>query len=141
MVFFSEEPQSFIVLGTFDIITGRMATMKDLEKEDEAKTAGYFFLKFENGNQTMLNFYDFMSFTHINGTLEAREIVNARRINDSTGEKERQKVLTSYFHLTHPTAFKFNQNFILSTEVYKSYCVSQHRWPFVTAESVLESPD
>ena len=118
-MFFPKKGGELVVLGTYDLITGRMASLKDLEATEEAKSAGYFFLKFKDDKQTSLHFYDFMTFTNIQGTMQAREIVNARVVNDSTGEKEKHKVLTAYFHLTQPVAMMSGGNYILSTEVYK----------------------
>ncbi|MDP2723005.1 MAG: hypothetical protein Q8O72_09625 [Bacteroidales bacterium] len=128
--FFPKRGGELVVLGTYDMITGRMASLKDLDETDEAKSAGYFFLKFKGDVQTALNFYDFMQFSNIKGTMEAREIVNARSVKDSTGEREKHKVVMASFHLTQPLAIKANQQYILSTEVYKPYYQTETRMDY-----------
>ncbi|MFA5417852.1 MAG: hypothetical protein WC341_05280 [Bacteroidales bacterium] len=128
--FFPKRGGELVVLGTYDLITGRMASLKDLDETGEAKSAGYFFLKFKGGVQTVLNFHDFMQFSNIKGTMEAREIVNARSLKDSTGETEKHKVVTASFHLTRPVALKSNQEYILSAEVYKPYYQTETRMDY-----------
>jgi len=117
--FFTNNASQLVAIGTYDWVTGRMASLKDFENTEEAKTAGFFFLKFDDNQQTVLNFYDFITFQHIQGTVESREIVSTRAINDSTGEREKQKVVTAFFHLVKPRAIEHNGQYFLSAEVYK----------------------
>lgn len=117
--FFPKGNDQLIVLGSYDIITGRMGSLKDIEQTDEARSAGFFFLRFDGGQQSVLNFFDFMQFNHIQGATEAREIVNTRVRNDSTGEREKQKVVTSYLHLIDPDGTSFENKYYLTAEVYK----------------------
>jgi hypothetical protein len=128
--FFPKENQQLIILGSYDIITGRMASLKDMDKSDDPRSAGFFFLKFEGAQQTKLNFFDFMAFKNIQGTMEAREIVNTRMRNDSTGEKEKQKVVTAYYHLSESVGATSDNKYYLSTEVYKPYYRTETRMDY-----------
>lgn len=129
-VFFPKKGGDLVVLGSYDIISGRMASLKDLDKTDEAKGAGYYFLKFEGNEQQTLNYFDFLTFSNINGTMEAREIVNKRMYNDSTGTKEKNKVVTAFFNLTQPSALMMGDNYVISTEVYKPYYRTETRMDY-----------
>ncbi len=128
--FFTNSASQLVVLGTYDWVSGRMASLKDFEDNEEAKTAGFFFLKFVNNQQTVLFFYDFVAFKNIKGTMESREIVNMRTINDSTGEREKQKVIAAFFHLSKPTALEHNDQYFLSAEVYKPHYRTETRMDY-----------
>jgi len=128
--FFTSSTSQLVILGTYDMMSGRMASLKDFEDNEEAKTAGFFFLKFVNNQQTVLNFYDFVAFKNINGTMESREIVNTRTINDSTGEREKQKVVTAFLHLSKPTGLEYNGQYFLSAEVYKPHYRTETRMDY-----------
>lgn len=115
------------VFGTYDIITQRVSSFKDLVDPDEAKSAGMYYLEFEKGTQTKLKFYDFLSFDNIYGSLSNRSV----EYKKSAGEgKSQEKKLTAYYYLFDPQVMKPNNQYIFSVEVYKPYYTTETRMDY-----------
>ncbi len=116
--FFPNYPEHLVVVGSYDIVAGRMASLKDVRDIETARSAGFYFLKFENTTQTTINYFDFLNFTQLQGAEKQPEVINARTVVDSTGAKEKQRVLTSFFHLTEAVALSMNGEYIVSAEIF-----------------------
>ena len=117
------------VFGTYDMITGRQASVKDLgEEPDEAKSAGLFYLEFENDVQTKLNYFDFLGFENIYGSLGSRSVEYTKGGNQQA--KTDNKMLTAYYFMYQPEVIKVNDQYVFSVEVYKPYYRSETRMDY-----------
>ena len=126
-VFMPEEPGRLVVLGTYDLVTGKQPALKDTEEADEAKGAGLFYLSFDNGKQTSLRFHDFVSFENIYGSLGNRQMEYNKAKADS---KTPGKALTAFYHMLEPRVYRGNDQYIFSVEVYKPYYRSETRMEY-----------
>ena len=117
-LFFPNYPEQLIVVGSYDIVAGRMASLKDVRDTETARSAGFYFVKFENFTQTSFNYFDFLHFNQLQGVTKQPEVVNTRTVIDSTGAKEKQRVLTSFVHLTEAVGLKMNGEYIVSAEIF-----------------------
>ena len=116
-VFVPAADDELIIMGTYDIITGKVSSFRDLEGTDEAKGAGMFFLKFENDVQKAIKFHDFMSFENVYGTLGNRQIDYSKKKDNS--DRGSSKTLTAFYHMLTPEVIKVKDQYIFSVEVYK----------------------
>jgi hypothetical protein len=122
-----EKDNVLTILGTYDIITGRSANLKEVEKDLEANSAGMFFLKFENGVQKNLTFYDFMGFENIYGSMQGREMVYIKDDSDTDEKQKSEKKLSAFFYFNAPSVIELEDQYVLSVEIYKPYYTSETR--------------
>lgn len=127
-IFLQPENNLLRILGTYDILTGRVNSLSDLDNDDIAKGAGMFYLSFENGRQKVLNFYDFLSFDNVYGTLGNRQMEYSRSKNAEDGSSG--KSLTAYYHMYDPRIIRVNDQYVFSVEVYKPYYRSETRMDY-----------
>jgi hypothetical protein len=114
------------IMGTYDVLTGRVNSLEDLENDDIAKGAGLFFLSFENGKQKDLKFHDFLSFDNIYGTLGNRQMDYSKKTNnDGSG-----KSLTAFYYMHEPKIERMNDYYLFSVELYKPYYRSETRMDY-----------
>jgi len=116
------------IFGTYDIITKRVSSFKDVIDSEEAKSAGMFYLQFDNNEQTALKFYDFLNFDNIYGSLGNRKMEYKKVPGDEGNENTKQ--LTAYYHLVDPKVMKINRKYIFSVEVYKPIYTTETRMDY-----------
>ena len=116
-VFVPSKTNELVLMGNYDIITGKVSSFRDLEDTEEAKGAGMYFLKFENDQQKVLKFHDFLSFENVYGTLGNRQMDYSK--NKNSPEKGNSKKLTAFYHMLKPEVFKVKDQYVFSVEVYK----------------------
>jgi len=115
--------------GTYDIITGRNTSFKDLQESEEAKGVGMFFLQFAEGKQQSLKFYDFLSFENVYGSVAGRTMDYSRN-NVSAQDNPSKKNLSALFHFYNPQVFLKNDQYIFSVELYKPYYRTETRMEY-----------
>ncbi len=126
-VFVASESEKLVVLGTYDMVTGKMPSLSDLEETDDAKGAGLYLLSFENGKQTRLKFHDFISFENIYGSLGNRQV----EFKKSKGSnKSSDKTMTAFYHMLEPKVFKQKDQYVFSVEVYKPFYRTETRMEY-----------
>ena len=116
------------IFGTYDIITKRVSSFKDIIDSEEAKSAGMFYLQFDNYKQTALKFYDFLNFDNIYGSLGNRKM-EYKKVPGNEGNVN-TKQLTAYYHLIDPQVIKINSKYIFSVEVYKPIYTTETRMDY-----------
>lgn len=115
------------VFGTYDIITERINSFKELLDNEDPKSVGMYYLEFDEGKQSALKFYDFLGFDNIYGSLGNRTLEYKKTDNQNAMPKE--KSLSAYYHLFDPQVMKIDEQYIFSVEVYK---------PFYTLETRMD---
>jgi hypothetical protein len=128
-VFVPDKSNKLTFFGTYDIVTGRNASFNDLKEDEDAKGAGMFYLRFADGKQQALKFYDFLSFTNIYGSMGGREM-NYSRNNVSATDKPSKKNLSALFHFYNPQVFMKNGQYVFSVELYKPYYRTETRMDY-----------
>lgn len=130
-VFVTESSNELLIFGTYDIITGRTLSFKDIIEENEAKSAGMFFLKFKGGKQESLFYYDFMGFNNIGSAIGPGEISTLRVPEDSLNSRSTNKMISASFNLTIPMVFKSSKGFyVFSVEAYRAYYRTETRMDY-----------
>ena len=119
------------IAGTYDLITGRRPDWKDVSSEDnrEAMTAGFFYLKFKEGKQVALKFYDFLKFGNIHFTFSGNQIKMTKEDKENAG-KESSKKVNLYYFVNNPEVTKIGDETIFSVELYKPYYVTETRMDY-----------
>ena len=125
--FVPQNNNHLLVFGTYDIITERINSFKDLLDNEDPKSVGMYYLEFVEGNQTSLKFYDFLGFDNIYGSLGNRTLEYKKSSNQQAESKE--KSLSAYYHLYDPQVIKIDEQYVFSVEVYK---------PFYTLETRMD---
>jgi hypothetical protein len=130
-VFVPRNGNELLIFGTYDILTGRTLSFKDVEEEKEAKNAGIFFMKIKDGKQESLYFYDFMGFKNIKGAIRLKDISTLKLPNDTTSVVSGNQLISTSFSLSEPTVFKAdNGNYIFSAEAYRPYYRTETRMDY-----------
>jgi len=130
-VFVSENSNKLLIFGTYDIITGRTISFKDIVEENEARSAGMFFLRFKDGKQESLSYYDFMGFNNISGAIGPGEISTLKMPGDSLASGSGNKKVSASFNLTMPTVFKSSKGiYVFSVEAYRPYYRTETRMDY-----------
>jgi len=129
--FVSRNSNDLLIFGTYDILTGRTLSFKDIEDEKDAKNAGMFFMKFVDGKQESLYYYDFMSFNNIKGAIRLKDISSMKTTNDSVSFQKSNQLISTSFSLSEPDVFKTeNDNYIFSAEAYRPYYRTETRMDY-----------
>ncbi len=117
------------LVGTYDLITGRKPDWKDVSKEDnrDAMTAGFFYLKFKDGKQIALEFYDFMKFGNIHYAIQGNQVIMTKNKDDK--DKTNKKVNVYYF-VNNPQVTKLGNEAVFSVELYKPYYIMETRMDY-----------
>ena len=117
------------IFGTYDMITGRQASVKDLgDDDDEANSAGLFYVEFENDVQTKLTYLDFLSFENIYASLGNRSVEYTK--SGKPQAKTDSKTLSAFYYMWDPQVLKLNDQYVFSVEVYKPYYRSETRMDY-----------
>ena len=129
-VFVPRNANEFLVFGTYDILTGRTLSFKDITEEKEAKNAGMFFMKIVNGKQESLLFYDFMRFNNVMNSVQLNDISTVKFTDSVQATSNVQAVMAS-FSLTDPNVFKTESDvYIFSAEAYRPYYRTETRMDY-----------
>jgi hypothetical protein len=117
--------------GTYDLITGRKPDWKDVFRDDNhnAMTAGFFYLKFKDGKQDTLRFYDFMKFGNIHYAKKGTQVAMTKKNTKSKNEQSSKKV-NVYFFVNNPEVTKLGKQNVFSVELYKPYYVMETRMDY-----------
>lgn len=127
-VFVPQKNNGLLIFGTYDIVTGRTLSFKDIEEEKEAKSAGMFFLKIEDGKQESLYYYDFMGFNNIAGAISIKDITTIKLPSDTAQSRRGNQLVSASFSLSEPKVFKAaNDVYIFSVEAYRPYYQTETR--------------
>lgn len=130
-IFVPQINNDLLIFGTYDIITGRTLSFKDIEDESEAKSAGLFFLKIKDGKQESLHYYDFMSFNNIISAIGPSNISTIKMQTDSLQSKHGKQLISATFHLSEPMVFKStNDVYLFSVEAYRPYYRTETRMDY-----------
>lgn len=129
-VFVPQNKHEILIFGTYDILTGRTLSFKDITDEKEAKNAGVFFMKIKNGKQESLIFYDFMTFGNVLNNIQLSDMSSIKRI-DSVRSNSNVHAMTTSFYLTQPTVFKTESDvYIFSAEAYRPHYRTETRMDY-----------
>ena len=130
-VFVPKKNNELLIFGTYDIITGRTLSFKDIEEKNEAKSAGVFFLKIKDGKQESLYYYDFMEFNNIVGAIGPDDISTLKLPDDTLQTAHTNKTVLASFSLSQPTVTKASKDFyIFSVEAYRPYYKTETRMDY-----------
>ena len=124
-IFMPVKDNKLTILGTFDMITGKMVSLKDLKDDTEAKSVGMFFLQYEDDVQKTLKYYDFLNFDNIYGSMEGREMSYSKNKGQNEEDEKLEKSLSAFFHFQSPSVIKKNDQYIFTVEIYKPYYRSE----------------
>lgn len=112
--------EKLVVFGTYDINTKKTLNFKDIDEGEETKSAGFFFVNFEKEQQKEIQFFDFMNFNNIYGSLQGRQI----SVNKNSSSN---KDVSAFYNLCDPQLFRHNNQYILTVEAYKYYYTTETR--------------
>jgi hypothetical protein len=130
-VFVPQMNKNLLIFGTYDIITGRTLSFKDIEEDNEAKSAGMFFLKIKDGKQESLVYHDFMGFDNIMSAIGPDNISTVKMPSDSLQKKHGKQLVSTTFHLNDPKVFETSHsNYLFSVEAYKPYYRTETRMDY-----------
>jgi hypothetical protein len=117
-IFMPVKDNKLTILGTYDMVTGKMMTLKDLDDDEEAHGVGIFMLQYENDTQTMLNYYDLLSFENISGSFKGRDVSFSKK-KDGKEEEKKDKTLTAFYHFMAPRVIEKDGQYVFAVEIYK----------------------
>ena len=118
-----------VAFGTYDINTSRTLSFKDINENEDTKSAGFFYLSFDKEVQTSLQFYDFMSFNNIYGSLQGRKIVTNKNSNYDEDNVQGKNV-SAYYNLCGPQLFRHKDQYVMSVEAYKYFYRTETRMEY-----------
>ncbi len=105
------------LLGTYDLITARRPSWKDVseseDSEQEATSAGFFYLKFNKGKQEKLVFYDFMKFDNTYYSVHGKEVTMTK------SKDETFKKVNVFYKINNPKITSLGDETVFSVELYK----------------------
>ncbi len=129
---FISNNDELLVFGTYDIVTGKTLSFRDIEDTEEAKSVGMFFMKFKDGTQKSLKYYDFMGFNNIKGAIGPDNIKTIKnQAMDSVKPRQSNHMVSASFHLSEPVVYKSeNESYIFSVEVYRPYYKTETRMDY-----------
>lgn len=116
------------IVGTYDIITEKVSSFRDINDQEEAKGAGMFFLQFKGDQQQTLKFHDFLSFDNVYNSLGSRDVDYTKSKNDD--DKSQAKTLTAFYYMIGPEVIKVNDQYVFSVEVYKPFYRAETRMDY-----------
>ena len=104
------------LLGTYDLITARRPSWKDIQQKDdaekEATSAGFFYLNFKQGKQEKLVFYDFLKFDNTYYSVHGKEV-------KLTKSDESFKKVNVFYKINNPKITTVGNEKVFSVELYK----------------------
>ena len=105
--------QEIFFLGTYNAEQGKIP----YEGEDgQSQAAGFYIAKFEDGEQTFINYYNFLEFENLYNSLSGRDIMKVRKKAEKQKDKDEEYSL-NYSLLLHPV-LEYDGNFILVAEAF-----------------------
>lgn len=116
------------ILGTYDIITTKVSSFRDINDQEEAKGAGMFFLSFQGDQQKTLKFHDFLSFDNVYNSLGSRDVNFSKSKGDT--DKSQAKTLTAFYYMIGSEVLKVKDQYVFSVEVYKPYYRAETRMDY-----------
>jgi len=127
------EANTMLLLGSYDQAGADKNALKTMATHKPARSAGFFSLSIEDGQQKALNFYSFMQFKNIAGTFANSQVVLPR------GKKRKKKqpalleskAAVSLINLTPLRLFPYHQNqFVLAADAYRPYYKTETRMDY-----------
>ncbi len=130
-VYMPNGSNEILVFGTYNIVTGRTLSFKDIEEESEDKSAGMFFMKIVNGKQESLFYYDFMGLNNITNAIIPNNFKASKTSKDTSNTRGIKTMVTASFNLNKPKVFRTSGgNYIFSVEVYQPYYRTETRMDY-----------
>ncbi len=127
--FYATSKNQTAVFGVYDLQTGRIPDLVNLEDEDKPKSAGFFFFKVENHEITTPKFLDFMSLDNIHGSISQGKVSRSKASGSNISESGVSMVNT-FYNITRPVVIYDEDSFILSAEIYKPYYITETRMDY-----------
>lgn len=118
------------MFGTYDIITEKVSSFRDINNVEDAKGAGMFYLHFKDDKQTNLKFHDFLSFDNIYGSLGNRDMNYSKSKNKNSNDNSGGKMLSAFYHMLDPQVEKHNDQYIFSVELFKPFYRAETRMDY-----------
>jgi len=130
-VFVPSSKNELLILGTYNIVTGRTLSFKDIEVGNDVKSAGLFFLKIIDGKQELLQYYDFMNLDNISGAILPDNFRANKVVQDTGSSTKKNTMVSASFNLNKPKVFRANNGvYIFSVEVYQPYYKTETRMDY-----------
>ncbi len=122
--------EELTLMGTYDLVTGRNASLNDVKEETEQpKGAGLFFLQFSEDSLNKLRFYDLLGFDNIYGSLAGRQMDYSKNdVNAQT--RQPKKSLSALFHFLNPQVLLKDDKYVFTVELYKPYYRTETRMDY-----------
>jgi len=127
-VFIPSGKNELKLAGTYDIITDKVSSFRDINDVEEAKGAGMFFLHFKDGKQQTLTFHDFLSFDNVYNSLGNRQVDYTKSKGNNNSPSN--KTLTAFYYMIGPEVLKVNNQLVFSVEVYKPFYRAETRMDY-----------
>ncbi len=126
--FASVSGDKLTLLGTYDLITARRPSWKDVSGKDdsdkETTSAGFFYLSFKNGKQEQMTFYDFLKFDNTYYSVHGKE-VQFTKSKDSDLKK-----VNVFYKINNPKITRLGNEKVFSVELYKPYYKTETRMDY-----------
>jgi len=120
-----------LVFGTYNVITEKNPTFKDMEDDLENRSAGMFYMKFVDGKQVSLKYYDFMGFSNISGAIGRNNFVTTKLSNSKDTTQRANNMVSAAFNLSKPLVYKSpNNEYVFSVEVFQPYYKTETRMDY-----------
>ncbi len=118
-----------LIFGTYSIISGKNLSLKELEEDEEDRSAGMFYLRFNGQQQKEIRYYDFMKFSNITRAIGPDNIVKTKTSDDSLNDG--RSTVAASFNLINPQVY-INPSglYIFSVEVYQPYYKTETRMDY-----------
>lgn len=127
LAFHQSSKNDLTVLGVYDLPKGRVNDLSKLFEEDDPRTAGLVFFKFNKELIKDVKFYDFSQFDNIHSSI-SRSKPSARKVVNSSEGKV--KTVSSFFNINRPYVVKTDKGFMFSVEVYKPHYITETRMDY-----------
>jgi hypothetical protein len=120
------------LVGTYDYISGKKPDWRDVvnvkSSDGDPKTAGFFYMRFVDGKQDTLRFYDFMKFGNIHYSNQSAQF---RYANDKSSDKHgKTKKVNLFFDVNNPLITPLGDEIVFSVELYKPYYITETRMDY-----------
>lgn len=126
--FASISKNSLTLLGTYDLITAKRPSWNSISdndnSNDETLTAGIFYLKFVNGKQKKLIFYDFTKFDKAYASSQGREV------HISKDKSDNSRLVNIYYRTGVPKIVSLGNETVIYVELFKPVYKTETRMDY-----------
>jgi hypothetical protein len=126
--FYASKNNALAVFGVYDIHKGRQPAIDKLDNEDNPKSAGLFYFKFEMEAVKNIKFINFMKLDNIHGSINNRRgsMGNKGVVTDEIGSSG----ISTFFNINKPDIRKTHEGYLFNAEVYKPHYVTETRMDY-----------